>query len=80
MSLTNALSPKPPKTRYVRKTVDGIRCPMCQEDIWSRNQHDLRWCKCGYCYVDGGREYLRVGWGGPNWAKQTPPKTRRMRG
>ena len=43
--------------------VNGIECPMCQEQIWSRYGHDFRRCKCQYCFVDGGRSYLRYGWG-----------------
>jgi len=43
--------------------VNGIECPMCQEQIWSRHGHDFRHCKCEYCFVDGGRNYLRFGYG-----------------
>jgi len=43
--------------------VDGIECPMCKEQIWSRYGHDFRRCPCKYCFVDGGRSYLRYGWG-----------------
>lgn len=51
--------------------VQGIRCPKCEAELWSRHRHDMRSCPCGYCYVDGGRNYTRVGWGpeGP------PPET-----
>lgn len=41
----------------------GIECPMCRAIIWSRHRHDFRHCSCGYSYVDGGRDYLRYGWG-----------------
>lgn len=43
--------------------VQGIRCPRCLDDIWSRHGHDFRYCGCGYCFVDGGRNYLRYGHG-----------------
>lgn len=43
--------------------VTGIECPKCKDQIWSRHRHDCRSCKCGYCYIDGGRDYLRVGYG-----------------
>lgn len=43
--------------------VTGIQCPRCYEEIWSRHRHDYRFCSCGYSSVDGGRDYLRFGWG-----------------
>lgn len=45
------------------KTVTGIECPICGDQIWSRHTHDMRYCSCEYCFVDGGRAYLRYGWG-----------------
>lgn len=45
----------------VPPTVRGIRCPTCADVVWSRHCHDWRACKCGACFVDGGRNYLRVG-------------------
>lgn len=39
----------------------GIECLICGDKIWSRHQHDFRRCKCGKCFVDGGRAYLRYG-------------------
>lgn len=55
--------------------VTGIECPKCKEFIWSRHRHDFRHCKCGYCYVDGGREYLRFGFGGEDFPEpHTPPE------
>lgn len=47
--------------------VEGIECPHCLQNIWSRHRHDFRYCFCRYCYVDGGRDYTRVGYGGPDW-------------
>jgi hypothetical protein len=47
--------------------VIGIQCPRCQEQIWSRHGHDMRYCGCGFCYIDGGRRYTRVGYGGPQF-------------
>ncbi len=44
--------------------VQCITCPQCKDRIWSRHRHDFRHCKCGYCFVDGGRDYLRYGWNG----------------
>jgi len=45
----------------------GTECPMCLQRIWSRHRHDYRHCFCGYTSVDGGRDYLSVGFGGPEW-------------
>lgn len=45
--------------------VHGIKCPRCGDRIWSRFGHDFHYCKCGYSFVDGGRHYLRFGWGDP---------------
>lgn len=42
----------------------GIECPQCEQTVWSRHVHDYRSCPCGYCYVDGGREYMKVSWAG----------------
>lgn len=49
--------------------VDAIRCPKCDKTVWSRFRHDWRHCPCGYCSVDGGRDYTKVGFGGPEWEK-----------
>lgn len=43
--------------------IHGIECPRCKERIWSRHRHDFRRCSCNYCFVDGGRDYTRMGWG-----------------
>ena len=43
--------------------VQGIQCPRCSEKLWSKWGHDFHYCGCGYCFVDGGRNYLRYGWG-----------------
>lgn len=41
----------------------GIQCPHCLERIFSLYTHDFKYCWCKYCFVDGGHEYLRYGWG-----------------
>ena len=38
-----------------------IRCRLCGDVIESRSRHDLRWCRCGEVFVDGGPHYLRTG-------------------
>lgn len=58
-------------------TVRGIQCPHCLEPIWSRHGHDFRYCFCGYCFIDGGANYTRVGfgWEGELGKTQVPPKS-----
>ena len=36
-------------------------CKACGDVIESTHVHDFRSCKCGKIFVDGGREYIRVG-------------------
>lgn len=36
-----------------------IRCRKCGETIESETVHDFRYCSCGACAVDGGKDYLR---------------------
>jgi hypothetical protein len=43
--------------------VQGVECPRCKEKLWSKHRHDFHYCKCKYTFVDGGRDYLRYGWG-----------------
>ena len=38
-----------------------IRCNLCGDEIESNYTHELVWCKCKNCYVDGGKSYLRRG-------------------
>jgi len=40
--------------------VKAIRCLDCGETVWSRHRHDLRFCSCGKCGIDGGRDYTRT--------------------
>lgn len=62
------------------KYVASITCPWCADRIWSRYTHDCRPCFCGYCFIDGGRSYARVGWGGLEFPEPwTPPPMSRMR-
>lgn len=39
----------------------GLECPICKDKIYSRARHDLRSCSCGYCFIDGGFDYNRIG-------------------
>ena len=38
---------------------NSIRCKKCGDVIESRSVHEMVWCSCGACAVDGGHEYLR---------------------
>lgn len=51
-------------TKMKTMEVSGIVCPKCEEFVWSRHRHDFRYCGCGYCAADGGRDYLKVSYGG----------------
>lgn len=38
---------------------NSIRCRKCGDVIESKGVHDMVWCTCRSCAVDGGHEYLR---------------------
>ena len=40
--------------------IDIIECKKCKDIIYSRCRHDMRWCSCGSCAIDGGFDYLKV--------------------
>lgn len=37
-----------------------IKCLKCGDIIESRRTHEMVWCSCCSCAVDGGNEYLKV--------------------
>lgn len=37
--------------------VCAIQCRKCQDIIYSRARHDMRWCSCGTIAIDGGNEF-----------------------
>lgn len=43
-----------------------IKCLLCGDIIESKTRHDMKYCSCGNCYVDGGLDYLRRGFHGKN--------------
>lgn len=45
-----------------RLEIHCIQCPGCQDIVFSRARHDMRYCTCGASSMDGGFEYARVGW------------------
>lgn len=41
--------------------VHGIKCKKCGDIIYSRARHDMRWCTCGACAIDGGQyDYIKI--------------------
>ena len=52
--------------------VVAIECPVCADIVWSRHVHDFRPCRCNYCFIDGGRDYSRIGWGNESIARPWP--------
>ena len=38
-----------------------IKCLICGDIIESKSVHDLVYCKCESCHIDGGNEYLHFG-------------------
>lgn len=52
-----------------------IRCLKCGDVIESTHRHDMRWCCCGNCAVDGGDSYHKRAWlgGEPTQAFEEMP-------
>lgn len=40
---------------------NAIKCKLCGDVIESKYTWDYVKCKCGKCFVDGGKEYVRYG-------------------
>ena len=40
---------------------EALHCFQCDQVVFSVMHHDQRHCKCGAVFVDGGKDYLRVG-------------------
>ena len=38
-----------------------IKCLKCYDIIESKHIHDLKYCTCGACFIDGGDKYTRIG-------------------
>lgn len=45
----------------MKLSINAIQCPKCEDIVYSRHRHDLRWCSCNSCYIDGGFDYTRIG-------------------
>jgi len=54
-----------PKKRQNSFVATGIQCPDCKEIVISLHRHDFRSCGCKNkstgVFIDGGRDYTRVG-------------------
>ena len=45
-----------------RKVIkNSIQCNLCGDIIESKFRHNHDQCSCGACFVDGGRDYQRIG-------------------
>ena len=42
-----------------RIITNKIKCLKCGDVIESVSRHDFKYCSCGACAVDGGKDYLR---------------------
>ena len=40
---------------------NAIKCLKCGDIIESTHRHDWVQCSCGACFVDGGHDYMRIG-------------------
>ncbi len=38
-----------------------VRCKKCMDVIESKHRHDFVTCSCGSVFVDGGKDYYRIG-------------------
>ena len=46
---------------YKQILANKIKCKKCGDIIESKSRHDFVECSCGACYVDGGKDYVRIG-------------------
>jgi hypothetical protein len=43
-----------------KKEVDGIKCLICKDEIWSRRVRDVQSCRCHLVSIEGGQRHLMV--------------------
>lgn len=41
-----------------------IKCKKCGDVITSKFRHDFQQCTCGSIFIDGGNDYVRIGYPG----------------
>lgn len=46
----------------MKTRVSCIKCEKCGDTIYSRAHHDYHSCSCGNLSIDGGFEYVSIGW------------------
>lgn len=44
--------------------VNSIQCPICKDIIYSRAHYDYHNCSCDNISIDGGFDYIRIGYKG----------------
>lgn len=56
-----------------KKTIrtNKIKCRKCGDVIESTSVHDFKFCSCGACAVDGGKEYLKRVGERENWEEMS---------
>lgn len=45
----------------------AIQCELCNDIIFSRARHDCCLCSCENCHIDGGFDYLKIGYKEPRY-------------
>ena len=53
---------------------NAIQCIICDDVIESKHRHDFKWCSCGSCAVDGGKDYMRRLGDPSNWIELSVPE------
>ena len=56
----------------------GIRCPKCQDVIYSNSRHDWERCLCGAVFIDGGWDYTRGGYDSGLYGDDILPVSRKV--
>lgn len=43
------------------RRVDAVHCTACNDVVYSPNRHSMIACSCDNVFIDGGRDYTRLG-------------------
>lgn len=54
-----------------RIAINKAQCGNCGDVIESTSRHDFKRCSCGQMFVDGGKDYLRRGYGSAGFTELT---------
>ena len=49
-------------SKRIRTRVSCVQCPKCKDIIYSRAHYDFHSCTCKEITIDGGFDYMHVGW------------------